>query len=68
MSSSDEYRIEYQIQRRTESDDDFVEVGFGSSGAWSSVMQAVHMAESAIEHAEWVTLPGMPEPCEIETR
>ncbi len=57
-----EYRIEYQIQRQMPGDDDFVEVGFGSSGGWGSIEQASHMASSAIDNREWETEPGMPEP------
>lgn len=56
-----EYRIEFSIQRR-DGEDDFTEIGFGSSGAWSDLDQAAHMVESAIVNREWETLPGMPDP------
>jgi hypothetical protein len=57
-----EYRIDYTITRRTDGEEDFTEVGFGSSGAWSSVDQAAHMLESAVANREWETTEGMPEP------
>ena len=65
---SPEYRIEFSINRRDEDDgeDDFTEIGFGSSGAWSSINQASHMAASAIECREWETTRGMPNPQEVD--
>lgn len=57
-----EYRIEYTITRRDDGEDDFMEVGFGSSIAWNSVNQAAYEVESAIQNREWETSPGMPEP------
>jgi hypothetical protein len=59
-----EYRIEYVIQRKLPSDEDFVEVGFGSSGSWNSVDGALHMAESDIQNRSWETEAGMPDPDE----
>jgi len=61
-----EYRIEFSINRRDAGEDDFTEIGFGSSGAWSSVNQASHMAASAIECREWETTRGMPNPSEVD--
>jgi hypothetical protein len=61
-----EYRIEYSIQRcRPDQDDDFVEIGFGSSGGWSHLDQAMHMASSAVDCGEWETLDGMPDPASV---
>lgn len=60
-----DYQIEFSIQRRLPSESDFTEVGFGSSGAWSSVEQAVHMVDSAIQSRDWETTPGMPDPDEV---
>jgi hypothetical protein len=57
-----EYRIEYSIQRQTPDDDDFTEIGFGSSGAWDSVDQAAYMLGSDVSHGAWETRPGMPDP------
>jgi hypothetical protein len=62
---SAEYRVEYVIQRRQDGDDDFTEIGFGSSGAWASVVQAGYMVETALQFGEWETLPGMPDPAEV---
>jgi hypothetical protein len=63
-----EYRIEYAIQRRdTTRDDDFVEIGFGSSGTEDSIRGAVHMLDSAVSNGIWETEPGMPEPAEVMT-
>jgi hypothetical protein len=59
-----EYRIEFSIQRRQpgQDDDDFTEIGFGSSGAWASVDQCAHMVETAVQRREWETTEGMPDP------
>lgn len=61
-----EYRIEFSITRRLPDEDDFTEIGFGSSGAWGSVEQAEHMMGSAISSREWETGPGMPDPSEVD--
>ena len=57
-----EYRIEFSIQRRDEGDEDFVEVGFGSSGARSDVDQAAFEVNSAIQNGDWETSGAAPEP------
>lgn len=62
---STEYRIEFQIQRRLPDEDDFTEIGFGSSGGWGDVDQCTHMIESAVTHGEWETEPGHPDPDEV---
>jgi hypothetical protein len=61
-----EYRVEFSITRRLPGEDDFTEIGFGSSGAWSSIKQADHMASSAIECREWETTGDMPDPNEVD--
>lgn len=61
-----DYRIEYSIQRRGDGDDDFTEIGFGSSGSWGTVTHAAHMLESDVEHRRWETSPGMPDPDSLE--
>lgn len=64
-----EYRIEYTIQRRdTAGDEDFEDIGFGSSGAWDTVDQAEHMLGSDIQNRCWETEPGMPDPSEVDPR
>jgi hypothetical protein len=60
-----EYRIEYQIQRRQEDEDDFTEIGFGSSGGWGSLETCTHMLGSAIANGEWETEPGQPSPEQV---
>lgn len=60
-----EYRIEFSIQRQTDQDEDFVEVGFGSSGTWGDVDTCAHMVESAVVNADWETEKGMPDPAEV---
>lgn len=62
------YRIEYSVQRRLPGDDDFTEIGFGSSGEWSSVDQAGHMVESALQNREWEHLSDQPDPREVDQR
>lgn len=48
-------RITFSIQRQRPQDDDFVEVGFGSSGCWDDVDSALHDLESIIQRREWET-------------
>lgn len=58
MTSTDgaEYRVDFSITRRLPGEDDFTEIGFGSSGEWGSVEQANHMASSVIDRPEeWET-------------
>jgi hypothetical protein len=57
-----DYRIDYTITRRQDGEDDFTEIGFGSSGAWSDVSQAAHMVQSSVQNREWETSEGMPDP------
>ncbi len=64
--SAAEYRIEFTIQRYDATAEDFVDIGFGSSGGWGSIDQASHMAASAIENREWETEPGIPNPEDLE--
>jgi hypothetical protein len=65
--STQEYRIDFSVQRRTDGGD-WEEVGFGSSGAWGGVDQAAHMVNSAVQNREWETTDGMPEPCNVDVR
>lgn len=59
------YRIEFTIQR-DEGDDDWTEIGFGSSGGWSTIAAALYEVDSAIQNQLWETEPGMPDPSEAE--
>ena len=65
-----EYRIEYTIQRgevtETGFADDFEDIGFGSSGGWSDVDDALHAASSDIQNRSWETENGMPDPEEVD--
>jgi hypothetical protein len=61
-----EYRIEFTIQRIREGiDTDFIEIGFGSSGAWSGLSQCLYQIESGVTHGEWETVEGMPDPDDV---
>lgn len=65
MDDETEYRIEFTITRRQPGDDDFSEIGFGSSGAWASLDQCTHMLSSAVQNGEWETDPGHPDPAGV---
>ena len=62
-----EYRIDYTIQRTVgdPADQDFEEIGFGSSGGWSDLDQAAHILAAAVQTAEWETEHGLPEPEDV---
>lgn len=61
------YRIEYSIQRAVDEDEqEFEEIGFGSSGAWGSVDQAEFALGSYVQNRQWETEPGMPDPADIK--
>lgn len=64
---SAEYRIEYQIQRRDEGadEDDFSEIGFGSSGGCRDLDDAVYAIESDVGNGIWETEPGQPSPADV---
>lgn len=61
-----EYRIDYTITRRGPGEDDFTEIGFGSTGASATVDQAAFELESSVQNRLWETGPGMPAPEEAE--
>ena len=62
---STEYRIEYVIQRALTEDNDFEEIGFGSSGAWDDLDQCAHILSSDIQNDSWETEAGQPDPDDI---
>jgi hypothetical protein len=68
VQDSDEFRIEYTITRRRagQDEDDFTEIGFGSSGAWSTIDQCAHRVTSAVQNKEWETSESMPDPDDAE--
>lgn len=63
---SAEFRIDYTIHRRRSGENDFVEIGFGSTPAEGSVDAALYFAESAIQNREWETSGDMPDPSEAD--
>jgi hypothetical protein len=61
-----EYRVDYTITRRKPGEEDFKKIGFGSSGAWPDVEQAVSMVEADVQNYQWETSRKMPDPQEIK--
>jgi hypothetical protein len=61
-----DYRIEFTIQRREPGDEDFTEIGFGSSGGSDSVDGAAYAVESIVQNRLWETTPGMPDPDSVD--
>jgi len=61
------YRVEFQVQRRLPGDEDFTEIGFGSSGGCGSIDGAAFAAECLIERREWETTDGMPDPALVDS-
>ena len=57
-----EYRIDFTITRRKDGEEDFTEIGFGSSGAWETIDAASYAMESDIQNRIWETSEGMPDP------
>lgn len=60
-----EFRIDFTITRRQPGEEDFTEIGFGSSGAWSDVDQCAYAVDSAVQNREWETSAGMPDPADL---
>lgn len=65
--STAEFRIEFSIQRADDEKAAFDEIGFGSSGAWSTVDAAMHAAATDVEHRVWETTDGMPDPSKVDS-
>jgi len=61
-----EYRIDFSITRCRDGEDDFTEVGFGSSGADESIDGALYAAESIIQRREWENYPHQPAPEDVD--
>jgi hypothetical protein len=59
------YRVEFSIQRMRPGDDDYVEIGFGSSGGWADIDMAAHMIESDVSMGTWETSGDMPDPEDV---
>lgn len=56
------YRVEFSVQQCEDGEDDFTEIGFGSSGSWDDLEAAAHMTHTMLQTQDWETAPGMPEP------
>lgn len=61
-----DYRIDFSVQRRDDGEDDFTEIGFGSSAAHGTVNAAAYDVESIMQNRMWETQPGMPDPEEAD--
>jgi hypothetical protein len=59
------FRIDYTITYRGPDDDDFREIGFGSTGGWATVDAAAYEMESNIQRREWETSGDMPDPSAV---
>lgn len=60
-----EYRIEYAIQRRLPGQDDFTEIGFGSSSGAPDLDAALYAIESDVGNGIWETEGDMPDPDDV---
>jgi hypothetical protein len=65
MPKSD-FRIDYTILRRQPGDEDFSEIGFGSSGDWTEIGAALYQVQSDVQNRSWETSEGMPDPSDVE--
>jgi hypothetical protein len=61
-----DYRIDFTIQRREEGDEDFTDIGFGSSGASSDPAAASFEVDSIVQNYGWETEGAMPDPLDIK--
>lgn len=59
------YRIEYTIHA-DDGDETWREIGFGSSGAWDGIDEALYAVQSYIQNRQWETEPGMPDPQDVD--
>lgn len=60
-----DYRIRFTIERRTEDEEDFTDIGFGSSGGARNVADALYEVDSIIQNWQWETEAGMPDPLDV---
>lgn len=66
MSDETEYEIVYTIRRRQPGEEDFTEIGFGISGAWTDPAQCGHILLSDMQNYSWEVENGMPDPEDIK--
>jgi hypothetical protein len=57
-----EFRIDYTITYRGPDDEDFREIGFGSTYAHANVNDAAGDVEALIQNRLWETTGDMPDP------
>ena len=67
MSALTEYRIEYTLQRKRPQDEDFIDIGFGSSGGSETPKAACHNIVSDVDNENWETEGDMPDPRDIKS-
>jgi hypothetical protein len=60
------FRIDYTIAYRGPEDDDFREIGFGSTAGAATVDAAAYEMESNIQRREWETDGDMPDPSAVK--
>jgi hypothetical protein len=53
-----DYRIEFAITRRCEGEEDFTEIGFGSSGEHDNLDACNYAIDSMVSHGQWETESG----------
>ncbi len=58
------YRVTFAIERQQDGEDDFTEVGFGSSTGEPSIDAALYYVQSVIDNRQWETSQGMPDPAD----
>ena len=66
MADETEYEIVYTIRRRMPGEEDFTDIGFGISGAWSDPAQCGHILLCDVQNYGWEAEGGMPDPDEIK--
>lgn len=59
------YRIEFQIQRRRDDEEDFSEIGFGSSGECRDLAACTFALDSYVTNGQWETESWQPDPDEV---
>ena len=60
-----DYEIVYTLRRRQPGEEDFSDIGFGTSGIWDTPDECGHMVLSDIQNCGWETEGDMPTPDEI---
>ena len=63
---TDQFRVEFTLMRKRAGEDDYTEIGFGSSGGSGTVDHAMHLAQSAVQNREWETTDGQPDPRSVD--